>query len=138
MAPRPSSPTISYLPAFVTVGIIQSICHRAKTAPAAQSPIERIAFRLWKAGNLTSPRPSVFNFLLLISGNASADTRDALSTTLPTGFSFGQRYWGTSVSHSIRSECSRARLRQEVHALPERGAIIENAGLHDSLGLSDN
>src|SRR6266446_1415410 len=104
MAPRPSSPTISYLPAFVTVGIIQSICHRAKTAPAAQSPIERIAFRLWKAGNLTSPRPSVFNFLLFISGNASADTRDALSCTVPTGFSFGQRYWGTSVSHSIREE----------------------------------
>src|SRR6266496_5595117 len=28
MAPRPSSPTISYLPAFVTVGIVQSICRR--------------------------------------------------------------------------------------------------------------
>src|SRR5437660_1506671 len=68
MAPRPSSPTISYLPAFVTVGIVQSLCRPAKTALATQSPIERIGFRLWKAGNLTSPRTSIVHFLVLTSG----------------------------------------------------------------------
>src|SRR5213080_2067373 len=103
MAPRPSSPTISYLPAFVTVGIVQSLCRPAKTALATQSPIERIGFRLWKAGNLTSPQNFYRPFSGLDQRNAP-DTRDTLSCTVPTGFSFGQRYWGTSVSHSIRSE----------------------------------
>src|SRR5437867_6188021 len=65
MAPRPSSPTISYLPAFVTVGIVQSLCRPAKTALATQSPIERIGSRLWKAGNLTSPQTFYCPFLVL-------------------------------------------------------------------------
>src|SRR2546430_7248425 len=103
MAPRPSSPTISYLPAFVTVGIVQSLCRPSKTALATQSPIERIGFRLWKAGNLTSPRTSIVHFLVLTSGMLRRRPGH-LSCTVPTGFSFGQRYWGTSVSHSIRSE----------------------------------
>src|SRR5207302_9321716 len=73
MAPRPSSPTISYLPAFVTVGIVQSLCRPAKTALATQSPIERIGFRFWKAGNLTSPQ----NFYRPFSG---LDQRNAPPT----------------------------------------------------------
>src|SRR5260370_40940095 len=66
--------------------------------------------------------------------------------TVPIGFSLGQRYWGTSVSHSMRSEAFvaanrpqklRQKLRQEVHALPQRRAIIEDPRLHDSLCLAN-
>src|SRR5690242_21393113 len=62
MAPRPSSPTISYLPAFVTVSI-------------------------FKPDSLLRTR---------VRGHPGA-----LLGTVPSRISTGQRYWGTSVSHSI-------------------------------------
>jgi len=49
-----------------------------------------------------TPRPSIVHFLIFFSANASADTRGALRSTVPIGFSIGQRYWGTSVAESIR------------------------------------
>src|SRR5579864_9213549 len=62
MAPRPSSPTISYLPALVTVSI-------------------------FKPDSLSRTR---------VRGHPGA-----LLGTVTSGISIGQRYRGTSVSHSI-------------------------------------
>jgi len=50
-------------------------------------------------------RPSIVHFLVFNQRKYLRRHPDALSCTVPTGFYFGQRYWGTSVSHSIRSEC---------------------------------
>ena len=44
---------ISYLPAFVTVGIVQSICRPAGAALAIQNATGRIGFRQLKKWNLT-------------------------------------------------------------------------------------
>ncbi len=66
---------ISYLPAFVTVGIVQSIC-RPQGGTVNPNPMAQIGVSHWKGGNRrTARRPSVVNFMVFISGNASADTQ---------------------------------------------------------------
>jgi hypothetical protein len=67
---------ISYLPAFVTVGIIQSIRRPARAALATQTAIEanRVAALEGEEPD-NFPRPSNVKFLVYTSGNASADTR---------------------------------------------------------------
>src|SRR5712691_2456371 len=86
MAPRPSSPTISYLPAFVTVGIVQSICRAARAALATQTPVERMGSVLGGKEPDCTSRPSIVNFLVFISGNASADTPAPYPPRYPLNF----------------------------------------------------
>src|SRR5258708_5028624 len=76
IAPRPSSPTISYLPAFVTVGIPSIDLLSCKTALAIQTLMTRIGLRLRKETHLEIP-PSLLaaKFVIFTRGNASADTR---------------------------------------------------------------
>src|SRR5438309_10274631 len=66
---------ISYLPAFVTVGIVQSIC-RPEGGTVNPNPMAQIGVSHGKEGNRrTLRRPSVVNFMVFIRGNASADTQ---------------------------------------------------------------
>src|SRR5882757_6048637 len=66
---------ISYLPAFVTVGIVQSI-FRPEGGTVNPNPMPQIGVNHWKEGNRrTVRRPSVVNFMVFFRGNASADTQ---------------------------------------------------------------
>lgn len=60
---------------------------------------------------------------MFLSGNASADTR-APNLTVPTGFSAGQRYRRTSVSHSIRGGLE----GQSILALTTARSLASEAG----------
>src|SRR5258708_2070900 len=113
MAARPSSPTISYLPAFVTVGIVQSLCRHENAALTAQTLRVCVRFRLLNGRTGDYPPACYGPFPVLKRRNCLRRHPDALSSTVPIGFSLGQRYQGTSVSHSIRGSalaCERRRL----------------------------
>src|SRR6266446_10654112 len=101
MAPRPSSPTISYLPAFVTVGIIQSICCPARAAHNANNPRANRVSSV-REENLTA-LPALPPQFRGLSAEMPPPTPGRPILTVPSAFSRGQRYWGTSVSHSIRA-----------------------------------
>src|SRR5258708_16999010 len=83
MAPRPNSSIISYLPAFVCVVILSS-------SGAGKRPFVFFLVHAHDRG-------------LAVRGLWQRHSRAhpcALSSTVPGKFSIGQRYWGTSVSHS--------------------------------------
>ena len=84
---------ISYLPAFVTVGIIQSIRRPARAA---------LGLRLLKERKLTILLGIPTSISRSLPANMPPPTPGRPVLTVRTEFSVGQRYWGTSVSHSIR------------------------------------
>src|SRR5215813_4339004 len=99
MAPRPSSPTISYLPAFVTVSICLAPAEfgwRLRKNPPIRSgrPHLQAGYR----PELREPRvdPQVCSEWTRVRRHPGT-----LLSTVPSGFSGGQRYSGTSVSDWI-------------------------------------